>query len=626
MASVFTHRPKLDHTGIPWDVWCRTYLEPSTWKSPGNLELPYYDANGKLMPRRRIEDLALVLVNPKPVRGTEISSDRSIQVKGNRGGAAWFYSMYPRLVLLKEAFSAPAFNKSYNGLTNCGKKTEPWVMMPLGSPCNSESKVVMKQLAREWVSGCANNADMHDAHVTNFYFSALAGALFQAAGTKTPTEQELWIGISLALWWSFTEFSTTCPEAKTIITAFAQTLDVQDVLQALCAQLLCDLPTSKNARLRCLELGKSRNKKWGAAEILHQPQGLFATFILVPLMKRTISGNLTVSEIHTEFSKRCAYLCHVLSHCVSKTPTATVTDACILFVLAQFSEADLTIEQAMRFSIHTNDSKTLDRAPFDLWGATTKERAPWNLVTDGIKVEKRFVAPVVVSSDAKRMSKEDACRPSTCAMTIPPEELFSMIQTMPMTETKIYAAAAMETKEGIVHSCNFKASTPTEWSGIGLTLNGTYRITGTLVGLATLGTGKTLGKELNANLRVTLGFDIMPRTREGFSSSGMRYDPKQRRYVNDGIKFDPTHPIEIVVDNTSVNVKNVVKFQRIDVAEPVMIGFKNLNLDISFLPPTVPLKNAADLLVESLAQKDLTPCAVMKAMTDVAIERAKSIT
>jgi len=145
----------------------------------------------------------------------------------------------------------------------------------------------------------------------------------------------------------------------------------------------------------------------------------------------------------------------------------------------------------------------------------------------------------------------------------------------------------------------------TEWAGIQLLSSGVYTINMTTLGAAKAALGDTRGEDLMANLRLTLGKDIMKETEHSYSLAGLRqYQPTtgELRYLWHISQSEPMtvdKPVVVTVKKDEVLLTQeglqFAKFPR--ASKPVLLAFKNVLLNVNFeeLPtaPQTPLPTAA---------------------------------
>lgn len=92
------------------------------------------------------------------------------------------------------------------------------------------------------------------------------------------------------------------------------------------------------------------------------------------------------------------------------------------------------------------------------------------------------------------------------------------------------------------------------WSVVTLDTPGTYEIEIYPLGTATAAKGNTLGRDMTANVRLTLGKEPFPKAYSGFSISGMLYDPTLGDFVYRGPCLDVASPLRVVVTSDVVSL------------------------------------------------------------------------
>ena len=142
--------------------------------------------------------------------------------------------------------------------------------------------------------------------------------------------------------------------------------------------------------------------------------------------------------------------------------------------------------------------------------------------------------------------------------------------------------AAQDTENLHIHS--YKG---VEWAGVSFTSPGTYIVFANDLGIATRGRGDTRGRELTANWRVTVGTDVLSRTREGYSLAGEHHTrtPHGAWYYKAGAPLSLDTPFVLVVGATTVRLQQAGRlfFSTTKAAtEPVLLAFKNVWLRINY--------------------------------------------
>jgi hypothetical protein len=153
-----------------------------------------------------------------------------------------------------------------------------------------------------------------------------------------------------------------------------------------------------------------------------------------------------------------------------------------------------------------------------------------------------------------------------------------------------YAARVDVTSESTFTARSYKG---VEWSGVQFNTPGTYTVMAHDLGIATRATGDSRGRELTANWRVTVGDDILPHGRPGYSLAGechehtghgaWRYRPLASLSLES--------PFTLVVTKTGFTLAQngrafftMVKAGR----DPVLLGFKNVWLSVDYTAPAPP--------------------------------------
>lgn len=486
MSSSFTHAPTKDTNGIPFSKWITTYWNTASFS-------------------------------------------------GEQAAKAVMFADFREAYGIKGAyFASPVeivdFASNLEHAVGAKK-----VLIPLGMPdfSNVNTSTVMKQCARQWVSGGANNANMSDENVITMYYAALQSLTFTAGSATTAEAQRKWFPVLVSITRSFKAFYDATAAARAVTEAMVITPGVNDMLQKALAHVFDRTAVwNMETKTEVLETIVRRSLRHGALFPGMSP-GPFVVFILVPLLRNVIDDSMTSDAVLEHYNEKTGNL--LLSLAESASPDAATMQSNTLAAFTRICDFEpaLTVEHARDLITFCTDHKD------------TSLSAPW--VEWGILPASPALIPSVLAAHYKVMGKADAAIP----------------RVTPSSTT----AFKVVSYNGV------------KWAGIQFASVGKYTITTHDLGIATDDVGNTLGKELVANWRVTTGDDILPRDREGYSSAGMHHE-----HVAGKWKYTTTRPFNmkkshvlVVTDSHVELVQNGHTFVRLERGgKSVIMGFKNL--------------------------------------------------
>lgn len=523
MASSLVHKPTT-HTGAVQSVddWIRT-----VWDGiPGG---PYaatiLASDGE---QKALRYAAVLFRKFQPVAGKE--------------GA---YTATPTAIVdFREAFPA-----TLDGRLNRWGARRGDVLVPLGAlgVNRLECRTVLQQCARQWVTGGAISlaGNMSDENVTTMYYAALQCLVYTTASGLDPSNVRQWFSASLALTVALKKFYDESEVARAVTAALASTSGADDTLQrAIAAQFVPDFVWTDEFKLELLETVVRRSTRRHSTTV-GMDAGPFAVFTIVPLLREfdTIGFRLNESALYDKFNAHTsALLSEYVAGASSNREEMTVSSLHTLATKA--AGLPLTKEHIRKLLQHIIARPEMgDAAPWAEWGVLP---TPPQLACD-VRVERFAISG----------------RP---------------------------AASYQATVKPIsTHSFQVKSYKGIEWSAVQFRTNGRYTVQARNLGIAMAAKGNSLGQELMANWRVTLGGDIMPADKPGISAAGLEYSPRTHKYTRVQEPFDFAKPfvVEITDERVYVNEQDdqdgACVYAKVK-GQPVLLGFKNLVLDVEFLP------------------------------------------
>jgi len=155
-------------------------------------------------------------------------------------------------------------------------------------------------------------------------------------------------------------------------------------------------------------------------------------------------------------------------------------------------------------------------------------------------------------------------------------------------------ASVVSTNEVLeIGNGRYIGATPHEWSAMDLNSNRDYELIVKPIGIAIFPKESTPGLMNIANIRLSmidgnLG-DILRGDYEGFSSSGMYYDPITSKYTKIGIVFNPEISFQIKTTHTGYTIEqNKIEILTIsnngNSRANILLCFKNCTVDIKRIP------------------------------------------
>lgn len=556
MSSAFTHRPTTHYGGVPVETWLRTYWDNAVFRGPHNKS-------------------AVAFRDFKPVHGTP--------------GA--YFATPVAIVNFREA---EAIAISGSATTTVVKLND--VIVPLGDPdwSNDKTRVVLQQVARQWVSGGTNTANMSDENVLTMYYAALQSLVFTAGNATTATDQRVWFSAIVSITRALALLHRVNETFRRVTEAMVLTPGTNDMLQKSLAHVFHpEAPWDQRTKLEVLEVVTRRAMRHGTTFVGMAP-GAFIIYVLVPLLRDVVATCSTAMSADVadlmlaRFNREAGAL---LTAYVAATSSDTATmQAATLVALGEAAgfEPTLTLETATKFLDFCR--ATPDMSAVAPW-------AEWGLVA----------APPTLDADVR---------------------------------TERFGVAG---KKGASHATRLVVHTPTtfdvlsfkgiEWCGVQFASLGKYIVTAHDLGIADGGKGNTRGKELVANWRLTVGSDVLPRDRHGYSSAGMFHQRSEATgkwsYIeNKPVPLSEPFVIRVAADHVALLHKSHVlasiarNYGSGD--EPALLAFKNLWLSVQFEPAvetaiaTTPVKGGAATL-------DLPPTALMEQLRTMA-EKAAAAT
>ncbi len=460
-------------------------------------------------------------------------------------GRAGAYMATPVAIVEYRAANLAVIDKKYKHPV----AREHDVLVPLGmpNPTCKKANTVLQQCARQWVTGGQNTGNMSDENVLTMYYSALQSLVFAAGNATTKEAQTQWFYALSALVRAFATLRAESPLFQKVTEAMVVTPGVDDMLQKALAHVFHPAAHwDRRVKLELLDVMARRNIRHGERMVGMAP-GPFVVFALVPLL-RSVAASVgwavgSPAATQADFNAKAGEL--LQAYVGASTSVSDEMQINTLVALTKVAGCELTSEQAnnfLQFARATPDMSV--GAPWASWGAL-----PSLPVMDVPIVTKRFDVG---------------------------------------GRTGISVAAKVEPTS--TSTCNVYGYKGIHWTGLQFPTVGHYVVTPHDLGIAVAGHGNTRGEELVANWRVTVGDDILPRDKEGYSSAGMaRVCTGGRWSYVERTPLDVKKPFTLAVEkNQIVVVQNSVVYFRTKRVADAMLAFKNMWLSVQYRPAPTP--------------------------------------
>ena len=544
MSSSFVHAPTFQTGGSPVDTWLSYYWDSAVFTNTDSIVT--HDGT-----EHAVSECGVVFRNFRPVTGTP--------------GA---YFADPIAIVQYR----PAMRVAMDGAPErhaVVRKND--VVVPLGTPdfTNPKTQVVLQQAARQWVSGGRNTADMSDEHIIPLYYAALQQLVFAAGSATTVAEQGVWFPALISLTRAFHAFHAAYAPAQRVTEALVRTPGANDMLQKAIAYVFNNSAEAgawdAAAQLDMLAIAIRRNVRHGALRPGMAP-GPFAIFALVPLLRDVLHATppLGAEALVARFNATATQLLGSFLEDDAASRAGSTADGWMPTRLPTAAEREqaFRVRTLVSLSRHTDKTLTAEQADKLLHHClTTDTSAEPKWVEWGV-----LPAPPAFKANVSSDRYAVGGRPAST-----------------------FRARLTPVDEENLHIYSYKG---VEWAGISFTTPGTYIVFANDLGIATRGHADTRGRELTANWRVTVGTDVIPRQREGYSLAGEHHTrtPHGAWYYKDSAPLSLNTPFVLVVTPTTVRLQQAGRLffsMTKGGAEPVLLAFKNVWLRINYKEPVV---------------------------------------
>ena len=401
--------------------------------------------------------------------------------------------------------------------------------IPLGvvPDMNLESieMTVLKQCARDYLSLGLNQASMSLNNVVNMYYNVLQNLVYAMGRETTPTTD-----LVLAFFCLLRAFFQLhrLPDVDKITRDLCILAQAQDSIHKALAHALTQTMTPLVV-LRLAETVLWRNMKRGTQLSMLCP-GPVAIFLFLPLVEQYLADpSMQVAHVVERYLASIAKYQEEI-----KKATTGVIDA---------DEIEARILHTVLRRQPGLNHFTLDHARALFQGAETRTTPDWTALGVFRSKSIAFVYDHIVNADVEA---------------------------------------------GTGDTIRIVSKNASTWSSLVLQTPGVYTIHIRTMGNATAAQGNTHGKNMSANVRVTLGTQAFPKDQPGFGVSGMRYDPGTQTYTDTGRPIDILKPLILNITDTNVSLHEGLWSASRDRKLGVVLAFKYASLAVTYEPNRAP--------------------------------------
>ena len=429
-------------------------------------------------------------------------------------------------------------------------------------------KNVLQNCARQWCGGGSGNVALNDTNVFIMYYSAIQSLAFEFVQSKTLEELDKWACPLLSLVSALATLHEELPFAKRVTETMITAPSLDDMLQKALAHAFAGVKPTMEDQVEMLENIVRRTYRAGE-EFRAASPGPLAVFLMAPLLANRLSSGdgsmrFGVTFFVDAFNKSMQSYTEAL---LPKT-THIGQDVRSILALTQVAfEKPLTKEQIDGFLAFLKANPTAS--------------VPW--VSLGVLPPHEPLVPSLFAGPFDVKGK-------------PLATLSTVIKVKGPTS---FTAVG---KKG------------SDWTGVQFLSSGEYIIHLTMLGMAEVAKGDSRGEDLKANLRLTLGKDIMASQEYSYSLAGMEqlkaggrletYSLAGERCVmttdvywdiRQNKAMDSMKPLLVKVSKQDVRLIQdndvFAMFPRED--KPVLVAFKNVLLTVNFDEGNAPVTKTA---------------------------------
>lgn len=558
MSSSFVHAPRVETGGSAVDVWLRTNWDTAVFT--GSDLIATQDGS-----RHPVKECAVAFRNFRPVTGTP--------------GA---YFADPVAVVQYRSGMLTAIEGPAKYAHPVVRKDD--VLVPLGTPdwSNAQTRIVLQQSARQWVSGGRNTADMSDTHVITLYYAALQQLVFAGGNATRAEDQHRWFPALVALTAAFSAVHAAYEDARKVTAALVLTPGANDMIQKGLAYVFhSDAEWSKEARLDMLTIAIRRNLRHGTA-IVGMAPGPFVLFVLVPLLR-------SVAHLDGAVLTDSAALLERFNAAASALLHAFVADASAPAAGGAGTGEWVTVGREHESRAEAFNTRVLVSLTAAMGTPLTADQVRSllaHIATSDASTEPDWVALGVLPAKPAFVARVETDRYSVGS------------------RGATYRVKVVPTADDRLDVYSYKG---VEWAAVGFKTPGTYIVMAHDLGIASRAAGDSRGRELTANWRITAGNDILPATRPGYSLAGQEH----KRMPSGRWDYSPSSPLSldtpflVIVEPTRVRLQQTARLfftMEKGVKEPALLAFKNLWFSVHYKPferPAPPAPRPAPTPVSS---------------------------
>jgi hypothetical protein len=533
MAEQFSSRTVKNPGGLNPEEWRKLNITGGAMTGDKMVKVKLADGtDGEI----KIKDAAIVFKDLKIMREEDTS---------NRGGAPFVMGTpLPDLVSLEEAYKAWASEGEHKYI-----QTNKIGIVPLGYPTSAQDQIVFQQSARIWVSCGANDINMHDHHVGNMLMSTIQSICWLLTNEISQKAQHVWFDNLVLLVDVTNKYFKKFPESFKIVEPLRDADMARDMMARSIAFIFFEEKWSSDDLLRILEVILKRYAKHTTEQnfIKNPINGAIACLSVVPLLRDIIHGVMDPLDAVKLLNDRTLGLVEYMCDHVKTNDIAKFNKRFLHKLITNSDLKKVSLSQVEKlYDFCMNQENYANFAPFTEWGLCKDDEIPFDVIKTGFFVTGR-----------KTMA-QTKCREQ---------------------DGKLF----------------FIPATPADWSAFAIKDPGTYRLKPIIIGAATAGIGNTFGQVNVANMRFTQGLDILPKGREGMSSTGTLCRKKWNKWIYEDTKKTLDLSKDIVININSQKEFTIKQQTNLFYSgtlkdDPLLVAYKFLKFIVSFKPEKKPVK------------------------------------
>ena len=348
-------------------------------------------------------------------------------------------------------------------------------------PLPKKTETILQQIARQWVSGATNRADMNTKHIWTTYMTAIHCTSYtlvselEAAGSDL---LPLWIPL-VCLVRAFALLHRHHETFRKDTDHLSDDFGARDMTQMALARRFAGKPWDRETQWSMLRVMIGRGKTSGSPNVSTMP-GILNLYVLLPLLQRFIETCSAPLNMDMVAATKAMFLSRFKE------------------LKAAFGAKCNPIDALVILSTYTSEGSAVTKAQA---GGFFEFCIKNDVVYPAPLVELGIIAP----SSIELAFKTD----NESYLSIKGKRKVTIVKTIPLSPDK----------------ARFEAAETTFWAGVGLPTCGRYHCEFIELGNAEAAVGDMRGVDRAAAYRLTLGKETLPiETKvEGFSSAGVHH-------------------------------------------------------------------------------------------------------